>query len=159
MFLSWYYLIYAIPSENLQYLWKLNNPSKKSKRMRRRLNRWNFRQFQTFLEYKVKATGHPVKSVNPRYTSHVCLKCGKRTNCRGHTFTCKHCGFSIDRHVLATLNIGDGFLETQNEASIDPAERSRMARMARIVRNYKETMIQEANQDHEMRGMGPLLST
>ncbi|MFX1295347.1 MAG: IS200/IS605 family accessory protein TnpB-related protein [Promethearchaeota archaeon] len=33
---------------------------KKSKRMRRRLNRWNFRQFQTYVEYKVKATGHPV---------------------------------------------------------------------------------------------------
>ena len=49
-----------------------NRPARyrqKSKRIRRRLNRWNFRQFQIYLEYKVKATGHPVKYVNPRYTS------------------------------------------------------------------------------------------
>ncbi|MHA1428129.1 MAG: IS200/IS605 family accessory protein TnpB-related protein, partial [Candidatus Helarchaeota archaeon] len=46
---------------------------KKSKRLRRRLNRWNFRQFQTFLEYKVKAAGYPVKYINPRFTSQICL--------------------------------------------------------------------------------------
>ncbi|MFX1295406.1 MAG: zinc ribbon domain-containing protein [Promethearchaeota archaeon] len=66
--------------------------------MRRRLNRWSFRQFQTFLEYKVKATGYPVKSVNPRYTSQICLRCGKKATCRGNLFIWKHCGFTIDRH-------------------------------------------------------------
>ncbi|MHA1356921.1 MAG: hypothetical protein ACTSRC_02310 [Candidatus Helarchaeota archaeon] len=68
-------------------------------------------------------------------------KYGKRTKCRGHTFTCKHCGFSIDRHILATLNIGEVFLKTQNVASTDPAERSRMTMMERAVRNCKETQI------------------
>ncbi|NVM54573.1 MAG: IS200/IS605 family element transposase accessory protein TnpB, partial [Candidatus Helarchaeota archaeon] len=110
---------------------------KKSKKIRRRLNRWNFRQFQTFLEYKVKAMGHPVQYVNPRYTSQICLKCGRRSKCQGQTFTCKHCGFSIDRHVLATLNIGEVFLTTQNVARSDPAERSRMTMMERAVRNCK----------------------
>ena len=132
---------------------------KKSKRMRRRLNRWNFRQFQTFLEYKVKATGHPVKFINPRYTSQICLKCGRRSKCWGHTFTCKHCGFSIDRHVLATLNIGEVFLKTQNVARSDPAERSRMTMMERAVRNCKETIIREASQDHEIMRIYLLLST
>jgi putative transposase len=132
---------------------------KKSKRLRRRLNRWNFRQFQTFLEYKVKATGYPVKYINPRYTSQICLKCGKRTKCRGHTFTCKHCGFSIDRHVLATLNIGEVFLKSQYVARSDPAERSRMTMMERAVRNCKDTIIREAGQDHEIMGMYPLLLT
>ncbi len=132
---------------------------KKSKRMRRRLNRWNFRQFHTFLEYKVKATGYPVKYINPRYTSQICLHCGKRTKCWGHTFTCKHCGFTIGRHVLATLNIGEVFLKTQNVARSDPAERSRMTMMERAVRNCKETIIREASQDHEISGIYPLLST
>jgi len=132
---------------------------KKSKRMRRRLNRWNFRQFQTFLEYKVKATGHPVKYINPRYTSQICLQCGRRTKCWGHTFTCKHCGFTIDRHVLATLNIGEVFLKTQNVARSDPAERSRMTMMERAVRNCKETIIREASQSNEIMGIYPLLST
>jgi IS605 OrfB family transposase len=131
---------------------------KKSKRMRRRLNRWNFRQFQTFLEYKIKATGYPVKYINPRYTSQICLHCGKRTKCWGHPFTCKHCGFTIGRHVLATLNIGEVFLKTQNVARSDPAERSRMTMMERAVRNCKETIIREASQDHEISGIYPLLS-
>ncbi|MFX1293892.1 MAG: IS200/IS605 family accessory protein TnpB-related protein [Promethearchaeota archaeon] len=132
---------------------------KKSKRMWRRLNRWNFRQFQTFLEYKIKATGHPIKYVNPRYTSQICLQCGKRTKCWGHTFTYKHCGFTIDRHILATLNIGEIFLKSQHAARSDPAERSRMTMMERAVWNCKEPIIREASQDHEMRGMDPLLST
>ncbi len=132
---------------------------KKSKKMRRRLNRWNFRQFQTFLEYKVKSTGHPVQYVNPRYTSQICLKCGKRTKCWGPTFTCKHCGFSIGRHILATLNIGEVFLKAQNVASSDPAERSRMTMMERAVRNCKDTIIREASQCDEIMGSYPLLST
>ncbi len=132
---------------------------KKSKRMRRRLNRWNFRQFHTFLEYKVKAMGYPVKYVNPRHTSQICLQCGKRTKCWGSTFTCKHCGFSIDRHVLATLNIGEIFLNTQHVASSGPAERSQMTMMERAVRNCKETIIREASQDHEIMGIYPLLLT
>jgi putative transposase len=132
---------------------------KKSKRIRRRLNRWNFRQFQTYLQYKVKATGHPVQHVNPRYTSQICLQCGRRTKCWGHTFTCKHCGFRINRHILATLNIGEVFLKSQNVARSDPAERSQMTMMERAVRNCKETIIREASQCDEIIGMYPLSST
>ncbi len=132
---------------------------KKSKRIRRRLNRWNFRQFQTYLEYKVKVMGYPVKYINSRYTSQICLKCGKRTNCREPIFTCKHCGFSIGRHILATLNIGEVFLKSQHVARSDPAERSRMTMMERAVRNCKETIIREASQDHELTGSYQLLYT
>ncbi|NVM27360.1 MAG: IS200/IS605 family element transposase accessory protein TnpB [Candidatus Helarchaeota archaeon] len=132
---------------------------KKSKKMRRRLNRWNFRQFQIYLEYKVKATGHPVKHINPRYTSQKCLQCGKRTKCWGKIFTCKHCGFTIDRHILATLNIAEVFLSTQDVARPDPAERSRMTMMARAVRNCKDTIIREASHRDEIIGIHPVLST
>jgi len=132
---------------------------KKSKKLRRRLNRWNFRQFQTFLEYKVTATGHPVHYINPRYTSQICLKCGRRSKCWGQTFTCKHCGFTIDRHILATLNIGEVFLKTQNVARSDPAERSRMTTMERAFRKCKDTIVREASQCDEIMGIYPLLST
>ena len=132
---------------------------KKSKKMRRRLNRWNFRQFQTYLEYKVKATGHPVKYVNPRYTSQNCLQCGKRTKCWGKMFTCKHCGFTMERHILATLNIAEVFLNTQNVARPDPAERHQMTMMARAVRNCKDTIIREASQNDKIMGIYPVLST
>ncbi|NVM54470.1 MAG: IS200/IS605 family element transposase accessory protein TnpB [Candidatus Helarchaeota archaeon] len=132
---------------------------KKSKKMRRRLNRWNFRQFQTYLEYKVNATGHPVQYINPRYTSQRCLRCGKRTKCRGKVFTCKHCGFTIDRHIQATLYIGEVFLNTQNVARPDPAERHQMTITERAFRKCKDAIIREASQCDEIIGIYPLLST
>ena len=132
---------------------------KKSKKMRRRLNRWNFRQFQTYLEYKVNATGHLVQHINPRYTSQKCVRCGKRTKCRGKVFTCKHCGFTMDRHIQATLNIGEVFLNTQNVARPDPAERHQMTMMERAFRKCKDTIIREANQCAEIIGIYPLLTT
>jgi|GEM_PF-847122 len=132
---------------------------KKSKKLRRRLNRWNFRQFQTYLEYKVKATGHPVAYVNPRYTSQKCVRCGKRTKCRGKVFTCKHCGFTMDRHIQATFNIAEVYLDTQNVARSDPAERSQMTRMERAFCKCKDTILQEASQGNEIMRQYPLLST
>ncbi|MFX1296565.1 MAG: zinc ribbon domain-containing protein [Promethearchaeota archaeon] len=132
---------------------------KKSKKIRRRLNRWNFRQFQTFLEYKVKATGHPVKYVNLRYTSQICLHCEKKTKCRRNLFICKHCGFTIDRHSQATLKIAEIFLSTQDVARADPAKRSRMTTMVRTFRKCKEIIVREASQGDEIMGMYSLLST
>ncbi|NVM56190.1 MAG: hypothetical protein HWN66_21010, partial [Candidatus Helarchaeota archaeon] len=71
----------------------------------------------------------------------------------------KHCGFTIDRHILATLNIGAVFLKSQNVARSDPAERSRMPMMERAFRNCKDTIIREASQCDEIMGIYPLLST
>jgi putative transposase len=118
---------------------------KKSKRMRRRLNRWNFRQFQTYLEYKVNSTGHPVEYINPRNTSKKCLKCGKLTKSKGHRFTCKHCGFSMNRHLQATMNIVEKYLlkVDKNVARTDPAERQRMTVLGG---EFRETIARGASQ-------------
>ncbi|NVM55391.1 MAG: hypothetical protein HWN66_16915, partial [Candidatus Helarchaeota archaeon] len=69
------------------------------------------------------------------------------------------CGFTIDRHIQATVNIGEVFLNTQNVARPDPAERHRMKIMERAFRKCKDAIIREASQCDELIGIYPLLST
>ena len=47
-----------------------------SKRQRRSLHSWSFDQFQSFILYKAKRAGVPVKLVDPRNTSRTCGECG-----------------------------------------------------------------------------------
>ncbi len=46
-----------------------NSINKKSKNLRRRLNRWNFRKLQFFIEYKAKWSGLNVKYIKPNGSS------------------------------------------------------------------------------------------
>lgn len=98
----------------------------KSKRLRRRLNRWNFKQFQNYVDYKVRSAGYPVELINPRNTSKTCIKCGKKTECHSEIFTCSSCGFTMNRHLHATMNIVKRYLDNQHVASADPAEAFQM---------------------------------
>ncbi len=131
---------------------------KNSKRMRRRLNRWNFRQFQTYLEYKTNRTGFLVSYQNPSYTSRRCMKCEKTTESKSHKFVCKYCGFRVNRHFQATFNIVNRFIEHQDVASSDSAERYRMKMMAGELRKFKESVIGDASQYDRINGINPLLS-
>lgn len=98
----------------------------KSKRLRRRLNRWNFKQFQNYVDYKVRSAGYPVELVNPRNTSKTCVRCGKKTKCLSEIFTCHSCGFTMNRHLHATVNIVKKYLDNKHVASADPAEEFQM---------------------------------
>src|SRR5208337_3295661 len=106
----------------------------KSRGMRRRLNRWNFGMFQTFLTYKVLATGNAVVKTSARNTSRRCIKCGKNTKCNSSIYTCNYCGFSMNRHLLASINILDKYLagigkkkpKNKHVASTAPAESDQM---------------------------------
>ncbi len=121
--------------------------------------RWNFEQFQSYLEYKANSTGHFVEYINPRNTSVKCLKCGTITRCKSHVFTCKHCGFSINRHFQATFNIIEVFLKNQNVASSDPAERRQMKTMAGELLKFKESIVRDASQCDKIIQNYPILST
>ncbi len=131
---------------------------KKSKNMRRRLNRWNFKQFQQYLDYKATSTGHLVEYENPRNTSKKCLKCGKLTPCKTQTFVCKHCGFSINRQIQAPVNIVEKYLnkrlkksnKNKNVASPVPAERQSMKTMFGELREFKERIVRDASQHDEL---------
>ncbi len=80
-----------------------------SRSVRRRLSSWPRRELHRQLEYKAFDRGVPVYWVNPYRTSVTCPKCGDITRPRsrvGPTFTCEHCGWTMDRQLNAGLNVG-----------------------------------------------------
>ena len=139
-------------------------PYKKSKKLRRRLNRWNFGQFQQFLVYKMQAMGNAVAFINPRNTSCRCLSCGKITRCKSELFICKACGFSLNRHLLALINIFGVFLQDlqqipQDVASPVPAEGVQMKMTDGEFCELKETVIRGLSQVAKNTEMVLLLPT
>ncbi|TXT66179.1 MAG: hypothetical protein BAJALOKI1v1_320013 [Promethearchaeota archaeon] len=127
---------------------------KKSKHMRRRLNRRNFKQFQTYLDYKATSPGHLVEYENPRDTSRTCLKCGKKTTCTTQIFKCSHCGYSIDRQVQVPINIAEKYLkkkltqweEHKDVASSVPAERQLMKMVLGELREFRDLIVRDVSQ-------------
>jgi len=90
---------------------KVQRISKHSKKLKRRLNAWPFRRLQGFIEYKAKWEGVKVTYVNPRNSSKLCPICGYISDPNGHLFQCPQCGWTMDRHINASLNL----LKTQDE--------------------------------------------
>lgn len=72
----------------------------------RKISKWNCRDFQRMLEYKLRWYGLPVKYVNPAYTSSTCPLCSSRLiENNDRTMRCKKCGYTNDRDVTAAMNI------------------------------------------------------
>ncbi|HID90612.1 TPA: hypothetical protein EYP44_01475 [Candidatus Bathyarchaeota archaeon] len=72
-----------------------------SKRLKRRLNSWNFRKLQSFIEYKATLNGSRAYHVDPRNTSELCFGCGGEIAPTEQS--CPTCG--MDRRVNACLNL------------------------------------------------------
>jgi putative transposase len=69
---------------------------------------WAFFQLRTFIGYKAKLDGIPVKIVDPRNTSRTCHECGhcEKLNRRSQSvFLCRRCGHSAHADLNAALNI------------------------------------------------------
>jgi len=78
----------------------------KSRNLNRKLSKWNARQFQFMLKYKLKWLGLPVKYVNPKNSSKTCPVCQATLIAyRGRLMKCKKCEFTMDRDVVAVLNL------------------------------------------------------
>jgi len=78
------------------------------RKYRRKLNSWSFFELQRQVQYKASWEGIPVRFVNPRRTSILCPRCGKRTQeSREHRrkLWCINCMRLMDRDVVASLNI------------------------------------------------------
>ena len=77
-------------------------------RYRRKLNSWSFYELQRQVEYKAAWEGIPVVFVDPKRTSQLCPICGKRTQedkFQRRKLWCSNCGKSMDRDVVASMNI------------------------------------------------------
>jgi putative transposase len=65
-------------------------------------------QFETFLTYKLAASGGTLVKVDPRNTSRTCSACGAidaRSRENQATFACVHCGHEAHADVNAAINI------------------------------------------------------
>ena len=75
----------------------------------RKLNNWSFYQLEQFIRYKAEAAGKSVVTIDPRYTSQKCSKCGHiyKGNRKGNSFKCVKCGFQIHADLNAARNIAE----------------------------------------------------
>jgi len=79
--------------------------SKRSKELNRRLSMWPRRKLHQIIEYKAQWRGIPVLKVDPRYSSRTCPICGRIQDSRmGTEFECE-CGWHMDRHINASMNL------------------------------------------------------
>jgi putative transposase len=78
------------------------------RRQRRRLHSWSFARLLAFTRYKAALSGVAVVTVDARYTSQRCSRCGHRE--RGNRssraeFRCRQCGLSLHADLNAARNI------------------------------------------------------
>lgn len=80
--------------------------------------RWRYHQLQQFLKYKAEEVGIKCETVNPKYTSRRCSKCGHihiafdrayrdahRANGKPAPFICPECGYKADPDYNAARNL------------------------------------------------------
>ena len=84
-----------------KYSGKVQRVSMHSKRLKGRLNSWNFRKFQSLLDYKHKMNGFDVEYLDPHNTSSVCSRCGGKI--APMEKECSKCG--LDRDINACVNL------------------------------------------------------
>lgn len=100
---------YAIALEKLTHIRSsMRKGNGKGRNIRGRLNSWNFRKLQQFIEYKARWEGTPVVYVDARNTSKTCSRCGclsKRLCPSDRFLKCEQCHTITDRHVNASINI------------------------------------------------------
>jgi putative transposase len=78
----------------------------RSRELNGKLSKWNARTFQFILEYKLKWLGLPVKYVDAKNTSKTCPLCsGYMVAYGGRLMKCKRCTLTMDRDVVAVLNL------------------------------------------------------
>jgi len=78
---------------------------KKGKDLNRRLSMWPRRELHRIIEYKAEEKGIPIIKVDPRYSSKRCPICGSIHHSRmGTEFECE-CGWHLDRHINASINL------------------------------------------------------
>lgn len=95
--------------ENIKGIRKLyRKGNSQGRKYRRRLNSWSFYELQRQIQYKAGWEGIPVKFIDPRRTSKLCPRCGKRIQedrQNRRKLWCNNCMIQMDRDVAASMNI------------------------------------------------------
>lgn len=106
-------LIQMFGSNTLYVLENLNGVSFERtdlpKRLRNQNRSWAFYQLEQFLTYKAHLNNSEMITVNPKYTSQRCPKCGivKKSNRNHeiHEYQCSNCGYRSNDDRIAAMNI------------------------------------------------------
>ena len=101
-------LRYDNPVIVLERLDGLNNRLKGSKRFKRMVSSWAFRELVSFIEYKAARYSIPVVFIDPRGTSKTCARCGHNTRSNRPNqsrFRCVRCGYQTNADENAARNI------------------------------------------------------
>jgi putative transposase len=85
----------------------------RGRRQRRRHHGWSYAQLRGFVEDKAEAAGDIVVSVDPRYTSQRCSKCGhvhRRNRPTQSLFRCQSCGYEVNADLNGARNVAWKYL-------------------------------------------------
>ena len=88
----------------------------KSKHKRKKVNSWSFWQLEFFLSYKAVWQGVGIESINPRWTSRECSKCGyisEENRVTQSLFRCEVCDYCCHADLNASRVIGQRFKEAR----------------------------------------------
>jgi len=94
--------------------------AKARKEQKKELNKWNFFQFDQFLNYKAMAKGIAIAYVSARYTSQKCSRCGiiRKSNRKSQAiYKCNHCSLSLNADLNASRNIFQNYLDAISHPS------------------------------------------
>lgn len=105
----------------LEDLTSIRVQNRKGKNFNRKLSNWSFYQLEQFIRYKAEALGKRVVSVDPRYSSQKCSKCGHtyRGNRDGSSYRCRNCGFQIHADLNAARNIAHAGITCLSRLSVN----------------------------------------
>lgn len=82
-----------------------SNLDKETKKAKKMLKKWRFRDLIEKIEYKAEEKGVPIEKIDPRNTTKTCSSCGVKGELNDRRFKCKNCGLEMDRDLNASINI------------------------------------------------------
>lgn len=91
---------------------------KKGRMLNKWLGSWTFSAFRMMLEYKSRSVGKRVVSVDARYTSQKCSRCGSvdKASRDRSWYCCTRCGMRMDADLNASHNIMQNYLDAVSDS-------------------------------------------
>ena len=105
----------------LEDLTSIRVQKRRGKNFNRKLNNWSFYQLEQFIRYKAEAVAKQVVSVDPRYSSQKCSKCGHiyKGNRDESSYRCRNCGFQIHADLNAARNIAQAGISCLSKLTVN----------------------------------------
>ena len=106
--------------ENLKYI-QNGTKQRTNKATRRLLSKWNLGLWRKAIEQKCEENCVYLHSVEPKYTSQTCPRCGNvdKRNRDGVLFRCTACGYEANADLNASINILNRFRQEKLNLSAD----------------------------------------